>query len=146
MTRTRSTATRRRGLRLSTLRERRRLYLTARLIVKRHYAQPLTLTLLAKTLASSPRQLQRAYTQFGEQSFREDLQARRMAAATELLATTAIPVVEVARRVGYSKGSHFAQVFRATHDITPAAYRTGQHQPTPGAHPLPPGKQTRSLT
>lgn len=130
-----------------TLNERRRLYLLARLIVKRQYRKRLTLQVLAKALATSPRQLQRAYTQFGEQGFREDLMSRRITAASELLSTTQIPVGEVARLVGYSRAAHFAQAFRAIHGATPTSYRANQQrQPTPGAHPLQPRKGMRSLT
>ena len=45
---------------------RRRLYLHARVVVARHYRRRLTLPVVAGALASSPRQLQRAYAQFGE--------------------------------------------------------------------------------
>jgi hypothetical protein len=70
-------------MRPGTVAERRRLYLLARLLVKRRYHEHLTLAVVAKTLASSPRQLQRAYTQFGRGTFREDLLARRMIAAAD---------------------------------------------------------------
>lgn len=106
-----------------TVRERRRLYLLARLIIDRHYRRPLTLDVVAKALASSPRQLQRAYAQFGEGSFREDLVARRMAAAAELLSQPAIPVRDVARLVGYRQPPHFAQAFRRRYGVSPARYR-----------------------
>ena len=49
-----------RGMRPQTVAERRRLYLQARLAVKRHYASTLTLQVLARALATSPRQIQRA--------------------------------------------------------------------------------------
>ena len=68
-------------MRPATVAERRRLYLQARLLVARHYRQPLTLAAVARALASSPRQLQRAYALFGELTFDEDLRARRMAAS-----------------------------------------------------------------
>jgi AraC family transcriptional regulator, regulatory protein of adaptative response / methylphosphotriester-DNA alkyltransferase methyltransferase len=106
-----------------TLTERRRLYLLARLIIERHYRRPLTLEVVAKALASSPRQLQRAYAQFGESSFREDLVARRMAAAAELLAQPAIPVRDVAHLVGYRQPPHFAQAFRRRYGVSPARFR-----------------------
>jgi AraC family transcriptional regulator, regulatory protein of adaptative response / methylphosphotriester-DNA alkyltransferase methyltransferase len=106
-----------------TVRERRRLYLLARLIIERHYRRPLTLEVVAKALASSPRQLQRAYAQFGEGSFREDLVARRMAAAAELLAQPAIPVRDVAHLVGYRQPPHFAQAFRRRYGVSPARFR-----------------------
>ncbi|MDQ6812058.1 MAG: AraC family transcriptional regulator, partial [Actinomycetota bacterium] len=68
----------------TTLAARRRLYLLARVIVARHYRRPLRLATVARALSSSPRQVQRAYEQFGESTFAEDLRARRMAAAAQL--------------------------------------------------------------
>lgn len=115
-------------MRANTLRERRRLYLLARVIIERHYRRPLTLEVVAKALASSPRQLQRAYAQFGESSFREDLQAKRMAAAAELLAQPTIPVRDVARLVGYRQPPHFAQAFRRRYGVSPAVFRTELRQ------------------
>jgi AraC-like DNA-binding protein len=103
---------------------RRRLYVLARVIVARHYSRSLTLAVVAGALASSPRQLQRAYAQFGEMSFSEDLFARRMAAAVELLADQrAIPVSDVARLVGYRQASHFAAAFRRHYGLSPARFR-----------------------
>jgi AraC-like DNA-binding protein len=111
-------------MRAQTLEARRRLYLLARLIVARHYRRPLTLAAVAGALASSPRQLQRAYEHFGETSFSEDLFARRMAAAAELLLEQrAIPVSDVARLVGYGHRSHFACAFRRRYGLTPARFR-----------------------
>ena len=84
----------------------------------------LTLAVLAGALASSPRQLQRAYEQFGDTSFSEDLFARRMAAAAELLIEQrAIPVSDVARLVGYRQASHFAAAFRRRYGLSPARFR-----------------------
>ena len=111
-------------MRPQTLAARRRLYLLARLVVARHYRRPLTLAVIARALASSPRQLQRAYAQFGETSFSEDLLGRRMAAAAELLVEQrAIPVSDVARLVGYSQPSHFAAAFRRRYGLPPARFR-----------------------
>jgi AraC family transcriptional regulator len=111
-------------MRAQTLEARQRLYLLARLIVARHYRQPLTLAVVAGAVASSPRQLQRAYEQFGAISFSEDLFARRMAAAAELLVEQrAIPVSDVARLVGYSQHSHFASAFRRRYGLAPACFR-----------------------
>ena len=50
-------------------------------------------------------------------TFKEDLRARRMAAAADLLAEQrSIPVEEVARLVGYRQGAHFARAFRRSTD------------------------------
>jgi len=107
-----------------TIAARRRLYLLARVVVARHYGRRLTLPAVARALSSSPRQIQRAYEQFGELTFQEDLLARRMAAAAELLATQkAIAVRDVARLVGYRQAPHFALAFRRRFGMSPARFR-----------------------
>jgi AraC-like DNA-binding protein len=103
---------------------RRRLYLLARVAVARYYSRRLTVASVASALASSPRQLQRAYAQFGQESFHEDLLARRMAAAAALLIEQpAIAVADVARLVGYRQPSHFARAFRRRYGMAPAGFR-----------------------
>jgi AraC-like DNA-binding protein len=106
-----------------TVGERRRLYLLVRLVVKRHYHEPLTLAVVAKALASSPRQIQRVYAQFGSGTFRDDLLVRRMVAAAELLSQPAIPVRDVARLVGYCQSPHFARTFRRRFGVSPSVFR-----------------------
>jgi AraC family transcriptional regulator, regulatory protein of adaptative response / methylphosphotriester-DNA alkyltransferase methyltransferase len=116
-------------MRADTLSARRRLYLLARVVVARHYRDRLTLAAVARALASSPRQLQRAYAQFGETTFREDLLARRMAAAAELLVEQrSIPVADVARLVGYRHAPHFARAFRRRFGLAPARFRAAALQ------------------
>jgi AraC family transcriptional regulator, regulatory protein of adaptative response / methylphosphotriester-DNA alkyltransferase methyltransferase len=103
---------------------RRRLYLLARVVVARHYRRQLTLAVVARALASSPRQVQRAYAQFGQTSFSEDLLARRMSVAAQLLIEQrAIPVRDVARLVGYRQAPHFARAFRRRYGLSPARFR-----------------------
>jgi AraC-like DNA-binding protein len=110
-------------VRPETLSERRRLYLLGRLVVFRHYRRPLTLAAVARAISSSPRQLQRAYAQFDD-SFHEDLLARRMTVAAQLLAEQrTIPVGDVARLVGYRNRSHFALAFRRRYGLSPAPFR-----------------------
>jgi AraC-like DNA-binding protein len=107
-----------------TLQARRRLYLLARVIVARHYRRDLTLAFVARTISCSPRQLQRAYAQFGELSFSEDLHSRRMSAAAQLLIEQrSIPVRDVARLVGYRQAPHFARAFRRRFGLAPARFR-----------------------
>jgi len=117
-------------VRSETLASRRRLYLLARVVVARHYRERLTLASVAVALSSSPRQLQRAYAQFGEISFSEDLTGRRMAAAAELLIEQrSIPVASVARLVGYRQAPHFARAFHRRFGVPPALFRE-RAQPT----------------
>ncbi len=111
-------------MRPSTIEQRRRLYLLARVVITRHYRRPLTLDGVARALASSPRQLTRAYAQFGEMTFREDLLTRRLNVAAQLLIEQpAIPVRDVARLVGFRQASHFAQAFRRRYGLSPASFR-----------------------
>jgi AraC-like DNA-binding protein len=111
-------------MRPDTLSARRRLYLLSRVVVARHYRRELTLEMVARAVASSPRQLQRAYAQFGEMTFQEDLLARRMAAAAELLTEQrSIPVADVARLVGYRHAPYFARAFRRRYGLSPARFR-----------------------
>jgi AraC-like DNA-binding protein len=121
-------------VRPSTIEQRRRLYLLARVVIARHYRTPLTLDGVARALASSPRQLARAYAQFGDTTFREDLRARRLDVAAQLLVEQpAIPVRSVARLVGYRQAPHFAQAFRRRHGLAPAAFRAQRRAYAPGA-------------
>jgi AraC-like DNA-binding protein len=107
-----------------TLAARRRLYLLARVVVLRHHRDRLTLEMVAQALSSSPRQLQRAYAQFGEMSFREDLKGRRMATAAQLLVEQgSIRVEDVGRLVGYPHRAHFARVFKRRYGCSPADFR-----------------------
>jgi AraC-like DNA-binding protein len=111
-------------MRPATIEQRRHLYLSARLIIARHYRRPLTLQEVSRGLASSPRQVSRAYAQFGERTFREDLLARRLNVAAQLLVEQpAISVRDVARLVGFRQAPHFAKAFRRRYGLTPAAFR-----------------------
>jgi AraC-like DNA-binding protein len=122
-------------MRPSTIDQRRRLYLQARVVVVRHYRRPLTLDAVARALASSPRQLTRVYAQFGEVTFREDLLARRLGVAAQLLIEQpAIPVRDVARLVGFSQAPHFAKAFRRRYGLTPARFRAEGRVYARGAH------------
>jgi AraC-like DNA-binding protein len=111
-------------MRPATIEQRRRLYLLARVVIARHYRRPLTLDEVARVLASSPRQVSRAYAQFGESTFREDLLTRRLNVAAQLLIEQpAISVRDVARLVGFRQAPHFARAFRGRYGLSPAAFR-----------------------
>ncbi|WP_241681419.1 helix-turn-helix domain-containing protein [Pseudactinotalea terrae] len=47
----------------------------------------------------------------------------RIARASELLVTTAMPVAEVARTVGYDDPFYFSRQFRGVHDCSPSEFR-----------------------
>jgi AraC family transcriptional regulator of adaptative response / methylphosphotriester-DNA alkyltransferase methyltransferase len=107
----------------STVRLRASLLEEANEIVARDYASDLSLDDIARRVASSRRQLQRAYAEIGHTTFRDHLTRVRMERAAELLATRTFTVREVAHRVGYRQPAQFAKAFRRHHGVAPSDYR-----------------------
>lgn len=107
----------------ATIRHRTSLFDDAVAIVETEYAQDLALDDIARRVASSRRQLQRAYAEIGQTTFREHLTAIRMERAAELLSSRALTVREVAHRVGYRQPAQFAKAFRRHHGQAPSDFR-----------------------
>jgi AraC family transcriptional regulator of adaptative response / methylphosphotriester-DNA alkyltransferase methyltransferase len=107
----------------STVRRRQNLFREAAAIIDREYARPLALDDVARRIASSRRQLQRAFAEAGETTFRTYLQKVRMTAAAQLLRNETMPINEVATAVGYRQPAQFAKAFRRHHNTAPSAYR-----------------------
>jgi AraC-like DNA-binding protein len=107
----------------STVRHRTSLFEDAVAIVQTDYASELSLDDIARRVASSRRQLQRAYAEIGDTTFRDHLTGVRMERAAELLATRGLTVREVAYRVGYRQPAQFAKAFRRHHGVSPSDYR-----------------------
>jgi AraC family transcriptional regulator of adaptative response / methylphosphotriester-DNA alkyltransferase methyltransferase len=110
--------------RSSTIRLRTTLLHEANDIVEHEYAADLSLDDIAHRLASSRRQLQRAYAEIGRTTFRAHLTRVRMRKAAELLANgRGLTVREVAHRVGYRQPAQFAKAFRREHGAAPSDFR-----------------------
>ena len=111
--------------RSSTVRLRTSLFEEAVAIVSEEYERDLALDEIARRVASSRRQLQRAYAEIGNTTFRSHLTAVRMDAAAELLARGSLTVREVAHRVGYRQPAQFAKAFRRHLGVAPSDFRAG---------------------
>jgi AraC family transcriptional regulator of adaptative response / methylphosphotriester-DNA alkyltransferase methyltransferase len=109
----------------STVRLRTSLFQEAAEIVDREYAADLSLDDIARRVASSRRQLQRAYAEIGQTTFRDHLTRVRMQKAAEMLATRTLTVREVAHRVGYRQPAQFAKAFRRYQGVAPSDFRAG---------------------
>ena len=109
----------------ATVRHRTSLFHEASEIVGAEYGSDLSLDDIARRVASSRRQLQRAYAEIGGTTFREHLTAVRMERAAEMLAARGLTVREVAHRVGYRQPAQFAKAFRRHHGAAPSSYRVG---------------------
>ena len=110
----------------STINLRTSLYEDAAAIVQDEYASELSLDEIARRIASSRRQLQRAYAEIGGTTFREHLTRVRMEQAAGLLTDRELTVREVARRVGYRQPAQFAKAFRRHIGAAPSDYRARQ--------------------
>jgi AraC-like DNA-binding protein len=109
--------------RAATVQMRSSLYFDAIAIVEHEYAADLSLDDIARRLASSRRQLQRAYSEIGNTTFRDHLTRVRMERAAELLGRRSVTVREVANRVGYRQPAQFAKAFRREKGIAPSDFR-----------------------
>jgi AraC family transcriptional regulator of adaptative response / methylphosphotriester-DNA alkyltransferase methyltransferase len=90
--------------RAATIRHRTSLFEEATSIVEAEYASDLSLDDIARRVASSRRQLQRAYAEIGNTTFREHLTAVRMDRAADML--------------------QFAKAFRRHHGSSPSTFRS----------------------
>lgn len=107
----------------ATIASRSSIYEEATRIVQDEYDRDLLLDDIARRVASSRRQLQRAYAEIGTTTFRDHLTQVRMERAADLLALSNLTVRDVARRVGYRQPAQFAKAFRRQHGVAPSAYR-----------------------
>ena len=107
----------------ATIRHRTSLYEDATAIVEAEYAADLSLDDIARRVASSRRQLQRAYAEIGRTTFRDHLTRVRMEKAAELLTGRGLTVREVAHRVGYRQPAQFAKAFRRHQGVAPSDFR-----------------------
>ncbi len=111
------------AMREGTEERRAELYQEAVALIKRDYARPLRIEGVARELATSRRQLQRAFAESGDTSFREVLAAVRMQHARNLLANQNVPIGRVAASVGYHQPAQFAKSFRRHHGTPPTNFR-----------------------
>ena len=111
------------AIRTGTVNRRRALFEEAVEIIEREYASELELDAVARRLATSRRQLQRAFAEAGRTSFRTHLAEVRMRRALDLLREGSLPVREVAGRVGYRQAAQFAKTFRRHHGRPPSSFR-----------------------
>ncbi len=84
--------------------------------------------LVADTMMTSPRTLQRRLRQAGVTYAHLIAEARR-ASAERLLADPGRSIAEVARRLGYSDPAHFSRAFQRWTGVSPRAFRAAQPHP-----------------
>jgi AraC-like DNA-binding protein len=88
-----------------------------------HHAERIPLAKIARHSSLSPSRFVHLFRSECGVSFTAFLTRVRMAEARRLLGTTALPIAEVGRRVGYPDQSRFGAVFKKAAGETPLRYR-----------------------
>jgi AraC-like DNA-binding protein len=110
-------------MRQATRQRRSTLLDEARAAIARDFGDDgLSLDSVARSIATSRRQLQRVFGESGT-SFRAELQRTRMDRAAALLRHGGASVSEVARAVGYRQPAQFSKAFRRHHGCAPSEMR-----------------------
>ena len=92
-------------------------------VIERRYPGALSLRDVARAVNVSPGHLTSTVRRRTGRTVQEWIAERRMVQARRLLATTALPVAEVGRRVGYPDPGYFARVFGRANGTSPARWR-----------------------
>lgn len=91
--------------------------------IGKHYAEPLTLDVLAAASHGSPYHMHRVFKRITGLTPVQYIQAKRINEAQNLLQHTHLTVTEIARQVGISNSAYFISVFRKHTGVTPSHYR-----------------------
>lgn len=92
--------------------------------VRQHLGEELSRGQIAANVGMSPDYVSRLFRQETGIQLSEYITEVRMEEARQLLGTTALPVGEVAYKVGFLNVAYFSRVFRIRNGETPAHYRT----------------------
>lgn len=88
-----------------------------------HYAEPLSLQLLAEQMHISPAHLSRVFHAANGISPKEYIVRVRVVAATQMLKTTDADILEIAQACGFNSPSNFYTTFKRIVGKSPAQYR-----------------------
>jgi AraC-like DNA-binding protein len=95
-------------------------------LLHQRYADPIGREQVARELGVHPNYLSGVCREHGGVGFQEALEGIRLAHARHLVATTQLPLQEIAARSGYSSAGYLVRVFRLRTGITPGRLRRGR--------------------
>lgn len=98
-------------------------------LIDREYARRVTIAELARAAGCSRFHFMRAFRRAYGVTPGQRLRARRAARARELLTSTAAPVTDVCRLVGYRSLGTFSRVFHEITGESPSAFRRRTRKP-----------------
>ncbi|CAH2715819.1 Protein-glutamate methylesterase/protein-glutamine glutaminase [Neobacillus rhizosphaerae] len=88
-----------------------------------HYADPLTLTEVAKHFHFNPSYFSTYFSAHNKEGFIEYLNRIRIEEAIKLLIKGTVSISEISAMVGYSDHSYFCKVFKKINGLSPSQYR-----------------------
>ncbi len=91
--------------------------------IKEHYAENLSLDILAEKFHFSPTYISRLIRRSQGVNFTEIVTNTRLSEAKKLLANPTLKVEDIRRKVGYNDTSYFIQSFKQKYEMTPNEYR-----------------------
>jgi two-component system, response regulator YesN len=95
--------------------------------IKEHYAEPLTLTDVAKHFHFNPSYLSSYFSTHNNEGFIEYLNRIRIEEASKLLVEEKATISEISGIVGYSDHSYFCKVFKKITGLSPSQFRRKQN-------------------
>ncbi|MDF2858835.1 MAG: DNA-binding response regulator [Neobacillus sp.] len=95
--------------------------------IKDHYAEPLTLSDVAKQFHFNASYLSSYFTTHNKEGFIEYLNKVRIEEATKLLINNIASISEISSMVGYSDHSYFCKVFKKIEGMSPSKYKRKQN-------------------
>jgi len=101
--------------------------------IKIHFAEPLTLADVARSVHLSESYFSSLFKKGCGSSFKEYLNAVRVEEARRMLDMMQHSITEIALAVGFESQSYFSKVFRAVTGMTPKEYRMKVHAKARGA-------------
>lgn len=85
---------------------------------------------MADTLGISPGYLHAVYQEYFHTTCMNDVITSRIKSACELLASSNLPISEIAEQCGYNNTEHFIRQFKEYAHMTPGKYRKQYNQPS----------------
>lgn len=91
--------------------------------IDNHYNEPVSTESMAKLCGMSYSYFSRFFKKSMGRNFSEYVNSIRVSKAEHLLATTDLPITEVALEVGFSTSSYFIEQFKQVKSVTPKQFR-----------------------
>ncbi len=100
-----------------------KLLLQVQIYLAEHYAQDISLEMMAELLDFSPFYLSKLFKSSFGTSFIDYLTELRLGAAKDLLADPSLSAKEIGEQVGYPNSNYFTKLFKKKTGLTPIEYR-----------------------